>query len=309
MEKKLEPLLATPPIQISSCIMDQDPTLEDGQQLDFECAIRGLEMEWIKAHTLTDTGASSTGFVLSAFIKQHCLPVVRLAQPRKLKLVDDHLAPVITHCAQVYCRMGEHYDEIWCFITSLGKFNLILGMPWLEQHDPKLSFRGRTLAFDSDFCTSHCLLHRKSCTVNSRLSRKDKVRPDNLTHKPEDLSNDESNSCHHYQTIKKRTYPDDDMQKALGLARNPDTPDKEPATTLAANVIGQMPPQQWVLVPTRSQAKVSSWAKACHSLSAALSSHEIIRRITEPQSEVLTLQPQKPLFKPLPPQDTTPNQI
>lgn len=261
--------MATPPIEISSCVMDQDPTLEDGQQLDFECAIRGLEMKWIKAHTLTDTGASATGFVSSAFIKQHHLPVVRLAQPRKLKLADDHLAPLITHCAQVYFRLGEHYDEIWCFVTSLGKFDLILGMPWLEQHDPKLSFRGRTLTFDSDFCTSRCLLHKKSCTVSSHSSRKNKVRPDHLTHKPGDLSKDVSNSCHHYQTIRKRTNPDDNMQKALGLARNPDTPDKEPATTLAANVIGQMPSRQWVLVPARSQAEASSWAKAYHFLSAA----------------------------------------
>lgn len=170
--------------------------------------------------------------------------MVRLAKPRKLKLADDHLAPLITHCAQVYFRLGEHYDEIWCFVTSLGKFDLILGMPWLEQHDPKLSFRGRTLTFDSDFCTSRCFLHNKSCTVNSRSSRKNKVRPDNLTHKPGELSEDVSNSCHHYQTIRKRTNPDDNKQKALGLARNPDTPDKEPATTLAANVIGQMPPRQ-----------------------------------------------------------------
>ncbi len=69
IEKKLEPLLATPPIEISSCVMDQDPTLEDGQQLDFECAIRSLEMKWTKAHILIDTGASGTSFISSAFIK------------------------------------------------------------------------------------------------------------------------------------------------------------------------------------------------------------------------------------------------
>lgn len=38
-ERKLELLLATPPIKFFSCIMDQDPILKDGQQLDFECAI------------------------------------------------------------------------------------------------------------------------------------------------------------------------------------------------------------------------------------------------------------------------------
>lgn len=59
------------------------------------------------------------------------------------------------------------------------------------------------------------------------------------------------------------------MQKALKLARNPDTPDKKAATTLAANIIGQMPLWQQVLMPARTQAKVSSWAKAYYSLSAA----------------------------------------
>lgn len=160
--------------------MDQNPTLEDGRQLDFECAIRGFEMKWIKAHTLADTGASATAFVSSAFIKQHYLSVVKLTQPRKLKLADDQSATLITHCAQVYFRLGDHYDEIWCFVTNLGKFDVILGMPWLDQHDPKLSFRKRTLTFDSDFCASRCLLHKKSCTVNSRSSRKNNVGPDGL---------------------------------------------------------------------------------------------------------------------------------
>ncbi len=216
-------------------------------------------------------GASAAGFVSSTFVEKHRLSVVKLTQPCKPKLVDDSLAAMITHYAQVYFRLGHHYDETWCFVTSLGKFDLILGMPWLEQHDPKLSFRRRRLTFDSEFCTSRCLLHKKSCTVNSRSSGKNRVKPDSLTHKPGDLPKDESNSCHHYQhqAIRKRTNLDDNMQKALGLARNPDTPVKEPAITLAANVIGQMPALRSVLVPAgRSQAKVRSWAKACQSLSA-----------------------------------------
>ena len=45
---------------------------------------------------------------------------------------NHNLAPMITHCAQVYFRFGDHFDKIWCFVTSLSKFDLILGMPWLE---------------------------------------------------------------------------------------------------------------------------------------------------------------------------------
>ncbi len=54
---------------------------------------------------------------------------MRLAQLKKLKLTDNHLVSFITYCTQVYFRLDKHYDEIWYFVTSLGKFDLILGMP------------------------------------------------------------------------------------------------------------------------------------------------------------------------------------
>ena len=43
-------------------------------------------------------------------------------------------------------------------------------MPWLEQHDPKVSFRTRTLTFDSDHFTAHCSSQGKASVVNSRSS-------------------------------------------------------------------------------------------------------------------------------------------
>ena len=56
----------------------------------------------------------------------------------------------------------------------------------------------------------------------------------------------------------------------LGLSKNTETPDEEPATTLAANIIGQMPPRKWVLAPMdTTQAGVSSWSKTFQSLSVA----------------------------------------
>ena len=268
IEKKLESPSITSSIRISSCVINQDSALQDGRQLDFECVIQDSEMQWIKANTLMDTGASALGFVSSTFVKQHRLSVVKLAQPCNLKLADDSLAPVITHCAQVYFRLGDHYDEIWCFVTSLGKFDLILGMSWLEQHDPKLSFRKRTMIFDSEFCKSGCLPHGKSCTVNSCSSGKDETKSDSLTRRS---GKDSSDSRHlQHQATLNRTNLDDNIQTASESTRHPDTPDKEPAITLAANIIGWMSPRQWMLMPTdKSQADVSSWAKTCQPLSTA----------------------------------------
>ena len=40
-------------------------------------------------------------------------------------------------------------------------------MPWLEQHDPKVSFRTRTLTFGSDHYTAPCLSQGKAIVVDS----------------------------------------------------------------------------------------------------------------------------------------------
>ena len=56
----------------------------------------------------------------------------------------------------------------------------------------------------------------------------------------------------------------------LELVKNTDIPDKKSATTLATNVISQIPLQQLVLMPvSRSQTKISPQIKAYKSLSAA----------------------------------------
>ena len=159
-----------------------------------------------------------------------------------MKLIDDSLAPVITHCAQVYFRLGDHYDKIWCFATSLGKYDLIFGMLWLEQHNLKLFFRKRTMIFGSEFCKSGCLPYGKSCTINSCSLGKDETKSDSLTRRS---GKDLLDSRHlQHQAILNRINLYDNIQTASKLIRHPNISDKEPAITLAANIIGWMLPRQ-----------------------------------------------------------------
>ncbi len=168
LEERLEPCRSDKSlIELSSCTITDKPLLQDGRQLDFECTVRDGNMQWVKRHVLTDTGASASGFVSAKFLIQNSLSMVKLAHSCKLKLADDNLAPIVTHCAQLHFRLGDHYDELWCFVTTLGKFDFILGMLWLEQDDPKVSFCTRTLTFDSDHCTAHCLSQGKASVVHS----------------------------------------------------------------------------------------------------------------------------------------------
>ena len=45
------------------------------------------------------------------------------------------------------------------FVTKLGHYPIILGLPWIHRHDVNVSFAKNTLTFDSKFCLNHYCLH------------------------------------------------------------------------------------------------------------------------------------------------------
>ena len=49
------------------------------------------------------------------------------------------------------------------FITKLGHYPIVLGLPWLELHDVAIQFSSRTLTFSSNYCQSNC--NKEAITV------------------------------------------------------------------------------------------------------------------------------------------------
>ena len=43
------------------------------------------------------------------------------------------------------------------FVTQLGHYPVVLGIPWMELHKVKLDFESRSAVFNSPYCLSHCL--------------------------------------------------------------------------------------------------------------------------------------------------------
>lgn len=147
-------------VYLSSCDVTTKK-LQQGRQLDFPSRVYTTKGP-VKAALLTDTGASAMGFVDSKFAKLNKLPLVKMTKPCRLRLADNELASsIIDKIAQVKIAIGDHTEECWCLVTTIGNFDLILGMPWLELHDPYISFKERSITFQSDYCMSNCLLHHK----------------------------------------------------------------------------------------------------------------------------------------------------
>ena len=149
-------------VSLSSC----DADMQQGRQLDFMATTLNGEGDQT-THCCTDTGASAKSFINTSFTKHHKLSTMKLVKPVKLRLANGKVAGIITHAARAILAFGDHIEELYCLVTPLSKFDIILGMPWMELHDPHISFKQRTCRFHSDHCLTECLKYRRPVTITS----------------------------------------------------------------------------------------------------------------------------------------------
>jgi len=112
----------------------------------------------VATHALIDCGATGIAFVDEDFARHHQLPLTPLRYPRSLEVIDG--CPIssgdITHVANIHLSILEHQESLPMFITKLGHYPIVLGIPWLELHDVAIRFSSHILTFGSQYCASHC---------------------------------------------------------------------------------------------------------------------------------------------------------
>ena len=71
----------------------------------------------------------------------------RLARPIIVRNVDGtkNSAGKITHETRVKYRIGKQQFDEWFLITSLGDQTMILGIPWLKEHNPHINWKDCTI--------------------------------------------------------------------------------------------------------------------------------------------------------------------
>ncbi|KIL53796.1 hypothetical protein M378DRAFT_40948, partial [Amanita muscaria Koide BX008] len=58
---------------------------------------------------------------------------------------SNNQAGHITHETRIQFRLGNKEFDEWCYITKLGDQDIILGMPWLKNHNPLIDWRRQTI--------------------------------------------------------------------------------------------------------------------------------------------------------------------
>jgi hypothetical protein len=109
----------------------------------------------IKTTAMVDSGAMGN-FIHPRFIELHEL-VTKLCEPLVVNDVNSRLLSCVDQQVEIRMTVGGHSKTLTFDIAPLGKHNIVLGLPWLQQHDPIVQWSSGKLMFASDYCERHCL--------------------------------------------------------------------------------------------------------------------------------------------------------
>ena len=146
--------------------------LVQGQQFVFKCKVSSPTGDTVNTEGLTDSGA--TGNCASrSFAQQNNLPTFTLKQPLQLRLGDGSVVvQTITQGVLVKVAHGDHESEELFYQVDMTGYDLIFGLPWLEEHNPHIDWRDRTMLFESEHCYANCLSHGETVLVHSARHRR-----------------------------------------------------------------------------------------------------------------------------------------
>ena len=111
---------------------------------------------------------ATASFIDFSFAQLHGLTLLPLQHPRDLTIVDGRfvLSGAITHIVQISLTFKTHIETFDLFVTTLGQYPVILGLPWLRKHDPRIRFKENTLTFDAKYCLDHCISTHQAVTIH-----------------------------------------------------------------------------------------------------------------------------------------------
>jgi hypothetical protein len=107
---------------------------------------------------MVNSGASAN-FINKSFMEKYKILKTKKKNKKRIKVIDGRdIADRVIECkCLVKMYINEHVEEIFLDVTSLGWHDLVLGIPWLKSHNPKIDWPTGVLDFDSDHCIQECI--------------------------------------------------------------------------------------------------------------------------------------------------------
>jgi hypothetical protein len=104
----------------------------DGNHLVIPCTLSDHDIK-IDTYTLVDSRCTGLSLMNKAFACQHNFPHYQLKNLKIVEVINGYpisLGDIIEY-AEVQYTIGDHHETLTAYLTSVGHYPLVIGIPWL----------------------------------------------------------------------------------------------------------------------------------------------------------------------------------
>ena len=104
----------------------------ESKHLVVKCSLK-IKDKVIQTHALIDCGAKEIVFVDKDYVHHHELEEKWLRQTRELEVINRRPieSGTITTIVKMNLGIKGNQEELPAFVTMLGYYSIVLGLPWL----------------------------------------------------------------------------------------------------------------------------------------------------------------------------------
>jgi hypothetical protein len=168
------------------------------------------------ANALLDSGATGN-FMDPGFMRKARLVLQQKKRPYDLGSFGEEptIAKVQHETTELPLRIGRHHEGLRFDVTKLGDYDLVLGFPWLKQHNPDVNWQAGTLQHwrcDCPLVPEALRLRSHSEETAGSLATNRNIRA--FTEIPQERKSSATKQCgedHPTETAKKEPQPSKDI--------------------------------------------------------------------------------------------------
>jgi len=114
--------------------------------------------ESVTINAMIDSGATED-FIDREVCNKHGIKMIKAKNPREIYLADGKPSAMgpVTHMTKVPMDISSHRELATLRVANLQNHKVILGMPWLREHNRTIDWNEKRITFNSERCTTWCL--------------------------------------------------------------------------------------------------------------------------------------------------------
>ena len=138
----------------------------EGKHLVFKASVAGM-----KTRLLIDNG-SEAELIDESFVRTQRIDTFKLKKRIKLTLGNGEVVQKLDSACLVDVHIGDHHEQILCYVANLDVYSMVLEDGWLQIHNPAINWKERTMKFNSAACMESGCLPRGNHTATSKTLRR-----------------------------------------------------------------------------------------------------------------------------------------